>query len=405
MTTAGLDALDRFEHMEADDFGRDIPGIAATLFRSTEAGLLRIGDDQLAVFGNADLTTLAQNPAIGNVPAAVISEDPILFRLLNNHIFTMNPPRHAPHRRLFARPFTAGASVAFAELAEAVVGEVVRESGRRAQVDVLKEIAVPITTRFWARLLAMDQEVERRLARIFADDFSLNFLFARSDEETARLLAASDLYMETISPAITRALDHGDHALLNVMAAEFDTLALEGDPESLGELLGATLADGFHTLAGALANVVYSLLSRPDPHEQVRRQPGLADAAFNEGVRLDPPLIMTFRYALEDVDHDGVRIPEGTLISMLWMYGNRDPRAFDDPDAYDLEHGLGRARSFGTGQHVCPGRSVSRLLGSALLRGLTAPGVGITIDTDAVAWVTGSLLHEPTALPGVVTIA
>ena len=95
--------------------------------------------------------------------------------------------------------------------------------------------------------------------------------------------------------------------------------------------MAANYFDGFHTAGIAVANAAHCLLSDPSAVERVRRDPSLAAAAFTEGTRVAAPLMLTTRMALDDVEHDGLRIPAGTPVTMVWIAGNRDPEVFDEP--------------------------------------------------------------------------
>jgi cytochrome P450 len=67
-----------------------------------------------------------------------------------------------------------------------------------------------------------------------------------------------------------------------------------------------------------------------------------------------------FRVAVADVDVGGVRIPEGSLVAVMFASANRDESAFPDPDQLDITRRVENV-TFGSGMHTCPGASVSRL--------------------------------------------
>jgi cytochrome P450 len=57
----------------------------------------------------------------------------------------------------------------------------------------------------------------------------------------------------------------------------------------------------------------------------------------------------------------GQRIRGGEAVAMLFSAGNRDPAAFDHPDAFDLERPFRRHLAFGHGIHKCAGAPLARL--------------------------------------------
>ncbi|WP_128381328.1 hypothetical protein [Streptomyces cavernae] len=82
--------------------------------------------------------------------------------------------------------------------------------------------------------------------------------------------------------------------------------------------MAANFFDGFHTVGVAIVNVVYRLLIDEAAHAQVRADQSLVTNAFFEGTRLESPLMFSQRLALQDVEHQGVFIPAGTPVVMVW---------------------------------------------------------------------------------------
>ncbi len=98
----------------------------------------------------------------------------------------------------------------------------------------------------------------------------------------------------------------------------------------------------------------------PDALAQVRADRSLCANAVFEGLRLDPPLTLSQRFALEDFEFDGVLVRKGMQVAMLWGAGNRDPEAFPEPDRYDLTRSPRGATTFGGGVRMCMGGPLPR---------------------------------------------
>jgi cytochrome P450 len=159
-------------------------------------------------------------------------------------------------------------------------------------------------------------------------------------------------------------------------------------------MLASNFIDGFHTAALASATAVLNLLRAPEALARVRSDPKLIGAAVFEGVRLAPPVIVTQRYVFETLVHDGILIPEGTAIAMLWIAGNLDPDVFADPHAFSLDRPQRGDVTFGGGAHICPGRHVARMLGEAVLAGVTAPDVQVQLVDPEVRWLPRSTMRQ-----------
>jgi cytochrome P450 len=391
--------------MSPDCWGVDLAATLRDLFAREDGGLMRWVDGSVLAYRNADLKRLATNRDAGNQPASLLKSSLSADgehscgyqQLMSNQIFTTNPPLHRPLRKVFARQFTTTGIERFTEFAREEVDRLIDESAEKSEIDFGRDFAHILTARFWGRVLGLtDDELDRIPALMRGVAPAL--LLANTPAHRAEANEASAECLELISRAITRSLDGGEYPLLLEMAAEFDQIDDPGRPQNLGLMLGSTLVDGFQTIGAGLANTVHLLMLEEAQLAQVRADQRLVLSAFNEGVRLAPPIMFTQRYALRDITHDDVLIPAGTPVTMLWIAGNRDPDVFEDPDSYNLLREPGAQSTFGGGFHVCPGRNISRMLGEALLAGLTSADVEI-LPSGPARWAGGSELYELERMP------
>ena len=89
-------------------------------------------------------------------------------------------------------------------------------------------------------------------------------------------------------------------------------------------------------------------------------------------IRFDPPLQLFERWVLtEDFVMEGVAIPRGAKIALLFGSANRDPRVFDRPDEFDVaRENAVQHIGFGGGIHVCIGAPLARIELEASLEAL-----------------------------------
>ena len=131
------------------------------------------------------------------------------------------------------------------------------------------------------------------------------------------------------------------------------------------------LTAGVDTTVHGLAAVLYGFATHPAQWAQLRKHPQLARVAFDEAVRWESPVQTFFRTATTDVSIGGTVVPEGRKILMFLGAANRDPRRWQDPDAFDLSRDpSGHVGFGGMGIHQCVGQHVARLESEALLTAL-----------------------------------
>jgi cytochrome P450 len=110
-----------------------------------------------------------------------------------------------------------------------------------------------------------------------------------------------------------------------------------------------------------LGNTVMSLLSQRDDWDAVVADPTLLPKAIEEVIRWNSPQIGWRRITTCDTTLGGVDLPAGTPIFLNLGAANRDPRAFDAPDDFDVSRpDAARNISFGKGNHYCLGAKFAR---------------------------------------------
>ena len=78
----------------------------------------------------------------------------------------------------------------------------------------------------------------------------------------------------------------------------------------------------------------YQLLTRPEQLEVVLDDTRMLKFAWLETLRHSPPVHRAARFARHEVERFGRLLPDGALLELSAAAANRDPRVFDDPDAF-----------------------------------------------------------------------
>lgn len=151
----------------------------------------------------------------------------------------------------------------------------------------------------------------------------------------------------------------------------FDAEARGAIPEgSAGHIIHQYLGAGVDSTIAAIGNIVALFGRHPEQLALVRQNPDLVPAAFAEVLRFWPPLHIWGRTTTREVEIDGVIVPKGVQIGILFGAGNHDPRHYENPDEFDVTRNPTDHLSFGYGPHGCAGQGLARLEGHAIIAAL-----------------------------------
>jgi 4-methoxybenzoate monooxygenase (O-demethylating) len=163
-------------------------------------------------------------------------------------------------------------------------------------------------------------------------------------------------------------------------------------------LLQTVLAAGADTTILTMANAIRAFALFPGEYQRIRTDPSLVRIAFDESLRWDSPSRMAGRITTREVDIGGYAVPAGQRVGLMFAAANRDPRAWSDPDRYDLSRDLKKQVGWGYGVHACVGRVLAQLEASTLLTEVARRVARIEIAGDPEPWMT-TIGHGPATLP------
>lgn len=187
-----------------------------------------------------------------------------------------------------------------------------------------------------------------------------------------------------VRPLIKRRRDSPSNDLISSLISAEE----EGDQLSAVELENLVLnilVGGVDTSQSQLAHALRLLALHPNQWTALRANPEeLALRAVDEAVRFEPITPFTARLLTEEVEHNGVTFPQGTVISVCAFSANRDPDAFADAESFDItaDRESSRSLTFGAGIHFCVGRNLARAEIAEALRFLAAQIKTLELDGE-----------------------
>ena len=158
------------------------------------------------------------------------------------------------------------------------------------------------------------------------------------------------------------------------------------------------IAPSLDTTISAISNALYLFGTHPEQWQLLKDDPDLIPAAVNEVVRYESPLRAFARQTRDHTEIAGTAIPAGSKVLVLYASANRDERAWDDPETFDIRRNAGAHVGFGNGAHACAGQGLARLETVAILRALVARVDRIEVTGEPV-WAVNNIIRRHQSLP------
>lgn len=335
-------------------------------------------------------------------------EDPAEeFRILRRNLLSIDPPDHTRLRKLVQPSFTNRQMDALRPRIQAIADDLLdraeqaaAERGETApnrQIELIESFAFPMPIQVICELLGIPAEDQPEVERLFLA-LPIGGGRPETEEEIRATFRQLTDYLNGLF-ARKRQAPTGD-LISELVHAEEDGDTL--DEEELLSMVFVLLAAGHVTTVNLIASGVFALLSHPEQLANMRHDPELVKNAVEEILRYSGPLDTTLpRFAGEELNIDGARIPKGETVLVGLASANHDPARFVDPDAFDITRDdANRHIAFGKGIHVCLGAPLARLEGQIALTTLFArmPEMRLALPSDEITWRPG-FLRQLSKLP------
>jgi cytochrome P450 len=325
--------------------------------------LLRSDDFRVLIFGS-------------NLPAPLRwlerrTRDDLLHPLRAPSLLAVEPPDHTRYRKTVSAVFTPRAVAALRDRVEQTAAELLdRLAGESGVVDIVGRYCAQLPVSIISEILGVP-ESERRRVLEFGElaapslDIGLPWRQYRSVQEG---IAGFSAWLAEHLQRLR--LDPSDNLMSQlIQTAESGSAETYLDERELQAIAGLVLAAGFETTVNLLGNGIRMLLDAPWHLETLRRRPEVWPNAVEEILRLESPVQLTARMALNDVETAGRQLDRGDLVLAYLAAANRDPAVFPDPHRFDIERSnAGRHLAFSGGRHFCLGAALARAEGEVGLR-------------------------------------
>ncbi|GHB75465.1 cytochrome P450 hydroxylase [Streptomyces xanthochromogenes] len=321
-------------------------------------------------------------------------EDASLVR----HLLNVDPPDHTRLRRLVHKGFTPRRIEALrGRIQEITDGLLAELDATEGPVDLLDKFAFKLPVTVICELLGVP------LADVDdIHDWSTALSTLVADEEGhARVGKAAGQLGAYLDELVAHKADHPGDDLISALIEARD----EGQRLSHGELTAMAflmLIGGHETTVHLIGNGMLALMQHPDQLALLHNDPSLITSAIEEFLRYEGSVeVATWRFALEDLDFDDVRVPAGAPVLVSLGSAGRDPDRFENPDTFDITRGDAGHLVFGHGMHYCLGAPLARMEGQIAVGSLVRrfPAIRLAAPVDTLRWREGLLIRGLYELP------
>ena len=287
---------------------------------------------------------------------------------------TMDDPRHARQRGIVARSFTPRALQGVLDSVETICTEVIDDFCETGEADLVEVLSQPFPLLVICDMMGIPRSEFKTVLdatnvilgsgdpEMMGGQDVMTALFSAGMQLTNLMNELAEDRRKNPKDDLTSALVHNDLGE--------DMLA----PNEIAPFFILLAVAGNDTTRTAISHGVHLLSQNPDQRAKWAADvDGLTQPAIEEIVRVASPVTFMRRTATHDLTLSGEDFKEGDRFVLFYGAANRDPKAFDDPEAFKVDRTPNSHVGFGgPGPHFCLGAHLARRELSVVFRQLFA---------------------------------
>ena len=275
-------------------------------------------------------------------------------------LLTADPPEHRLYRNLVNKAFSLKRVSGWESRIRMIADELIDEFAAGGSCEVNYDFAVPLPLIVIIEALGLPRDMLRQF-KTWSDTIS-HLGGMLSEQEMVSVQALRRDFSAWVDDIIAdRKLNLGDDFISDLIRARFkDNRPL--DNAELNSIILQFLVAGNETTTNTITAGMLLLLEHPDQMKLVLEDRSLIPNLVEEVLRVESPVQTHFRYATKATELNGVKIPEGAGVGVMYGCANRDKAHFSHAETFDVQRkNASRHLAFSQGIHFCPGAPLARL--------------------------------------------
>jgi len=327
------------------------------------------------------------NIGLGAIPEADRARlFPTIMRYMPNWIIDTDPPVHTRLRKLLVRAFSKKVVESVRPFVQERVRLLLDKLERQPEIEFNEQIARQLPGSVILKLIGLSQDHLPRLrewANALAEGVGVPFA------EVAALKRV-DQAMADMNAVLVPEIELRRQAPRNDLVSELVHAVEDGESLSEEEMLGGLhvlIVAGHDTTSNTLTLGLEALSRHPDIWQYLYRHP---DEALNISLELMRYMAMSTsqpRIVAEDFDWHGRALKRGDLVFLMFAAANRDPRAFPNPEAINVQRDLEPSLVFAPGLHHCIGHLLAKMQVAEFFAALAQRFSGAEILDERLAFM------------------
>jgi cytochrome P450 len=277
-------------------------------------------------------------------------------------LISQDPPRHDRLKALVQRAFTPKTAEAHTERMREIINLVYDKALAEhpdGRVDLVRDVGFFVPSMVIGDMLGVPREDAEQLV-----DWT-NRTSAFEDPRLVPDLGELWRAFEEFFPYVDNMVREREEDPTDDLTTAFIQAEVDGERLTHEEILMfffLLMVAGNDSTRAVFTSGMKSLMDDPEQMELVRSGEVPLEQVVEEFVRYHPAFAYMRRTATRDVELSGAQVKAGDKLALWYVSGNRDEKAFDNPDVFDVRRNPNPHQGFGGGgRHFCLGAGLARL--------------------------------------------